>query len=88
MRTIADPALGSIVGLTVLAAMFVVIWFAGDSSAGANATEAEAEAPVLRSARTHRETVTRTAITPEQLRALQGRQHQPQNTDSRRSRQE
>ena len=73
MRTIADTALRSVVGLAVLAAMFVAIWVARDSGAraGVAATDADAKRPVLESARTHRDPVTRTSITREQLRELQ-----------------
>lgn len=83
MRTIADTALGSAVGLTVVAAMFLTIWAASDSSARVSATAAGAdtEMPALQSARTHRTPVTRTSITSEQLRALQGR---PQDTERNR----
>ena len=73
MRTIADTAIGSIGGLVVVAAMFVTIWLAGDSSARAGAAAADAaQAPAaLPSARNNRAPVTRTSITPEQLQALQ-----------------
>ncbi len=59
MRTIADTALQSVVGLVVLAAMFVAIWVARDSGAlaGVTATDADAKRPVLQSARTHRDPV-------------------------------
>ena len=77
MRTIADTALGSAVGLTVLAAMFLTIWAARDSSARATAAGAHSEVSALQSARTHRNSVTRTSITPEQLRALQEKRGQP-----------
>lgn len=75
MRTIADTALGSAVGLTVVAAMFVAIWVARDSSArvAVAAPGANAEASTLYSARTHRTPVTHTSITPEQVRELQGK---------------
>ncbi len=73
MRTIADTAIGSIGGLVVVAAMFVTIWLARDSSARAGAAAADAaQAPAaLQSARNNRAPVTRTSITPEQLQALQ-----------------
>jgi hypothetical protein len=73
MGTIADTAIGSAVGLAVVAAMFVAIWVAGDSSTRAGAAAADAtQAPAaLQSARNDRSPVTRTSITPEQLRALQ-----------------
>jgi hypothetical protein len=79
MRTSADTAFGSAVGLAVLAAMFIAIWAARDTNArvgtgtGAAALEANAQGPRLHSARTHRSPVTRTSITPEQVKALQGR---------------
>ena len=75
MRTIADTALGSAVGLTVLAAMFLTIWASRDSSARATASHvgAPSEVSTLHSARTHRDPVTRTSITPEELRALEGK---------------
>ena len=74
MRTIADTPLCSIVGLVVLAAMFLTIWLARDSSAGAATRPATAsmqtaaEPHSLQSARTHRGSVTHTSIPPEQLR--------------------
>ena len=75
MRTIADTALASAVGLTVLAAMFLTIWASRDSSA--RATESRLGAPsemsTLHSARTHRDPVTHTSIAPQELRALQGK---------------
>ncbi len=73
MGTIADTAIGSIGGLVVVAAMFVTIWLAGDSSARAGAAAADAaQAPAaLQSARNNRAPVTRTSITSEQLQALQ-----------------
>ena len=81
MRTIADTPLGSVMGLLVLIAMFIVIWLAGDSSAGAGASprqapasvESEAQPQALNSARTHRAPVTHTSIPPARLRELQGR---------------
>lgn len=75
MRTIADTAIGSAAGLAVLAAMFIAIWAARDSSArvGPPAKHAHAEAPPLYSARTDRAPVTHTSITPAQARALRGR---------------
>jgi hypothetical protein len=75
MRTIADTALGSAVGFVVLAAMFIAIWVARDSSARISVvgTQADAEAPLLYSARTHRAPVTRTSITPAQARAMRGK---------------
>ena len=71
MGTIADTAIGSILGLMVVAAMFVVIWVAGDSSAraGTAATQATQTQATLESARNHRSPVTRTSIAPEPLRA-------------------
>ncbi len=73
MGTITDTAIGSIGGLMVVAAMFVAIWVAGDTSAraGVAAAEATREPPALQSARNDRSPVTRTSIAPEQLRALQ-----------------
>lgn len=73
MRTIADTAIGSVVGLLVVAAMFVAIWVARDSSARASVAAADATQPptALHSARNDRAPVTRTSITPEQLQALQ-----------------
>ncbi|MEE9266955.1 MAG: hypothetical protein V3V86_09535 [Gammaproteobacteria bacterium] len=73
MRTIADTAIGSVVGLVVVAAMFVAIWVARDSSAraGVVATDATQAPTALHSARNDRAPVTRTSITPEQLQALQ-----------------
>jgi len=73
MGTITDTAIGGAVGLFVVAAMFVAIWVAGDSSARAGVAAAETtQAPAaLQSARNDRSPVTRTSITPEQLRALQ-----------------
>jgi hypothetical protein len=74
MRTIADTPLCSIVGLVVLAALFLTIWVARDSSAGASPHAASASAhtatepPPLQSARTHRGPVTHTSVPPEQLR--------------------
>jgi len=74
MRTIADTPLCSIVGLVVLAALFLTIWMARDSSAGAGARAASASAHTaaepspLQSARTHRGPVTHTSVPPEQLR--------------------
>jgi hypothetical protein len=76
MRTIADTPLCSIVGLVVLAALFLTIWVARDSSAGAGASPRAASAsvhtatepPPLQSARTHRGPVTHTSVPPEQLR--------------------
>ena len=79
MRTIADTPLGSVMGLLVLIAMFIVIWLAGDSSAGATprqaptSVESEAQPQALNSARTHRAPVTHTSISPARLRELQGR---------------
>ena len=73
MHTIADTALRSVVGVIVVAAMFGTIWLARDSGAraGVAATDADAQPPMLQSARTDRSPVTRTSITREQLRALQ-----------------
>jgi len=73
MRTIANTATGSVMGLAVVAAMFIVIWVAGDSSAGTDVATADAnEEPSGRqSARTARTPVTHTSITPGQLRQLQ-----------------
>jgi len=74
MRTIADTPLCSFVGLVVLAAMFLTIWLARDSSAGAatrpaaGSVQTAAEPQPLQSARTHRGPVTHTSIPPEQLR--------------------
>ena len=73
MRAIADTALRGVVGLVVLAAIFIAIWLARDSSArsGVVPAAASAKSTTLESARTHRVPVTRTSITPEQLRELQ-----------------
>ncbi len=71
MRTIADTAIGSVVGLVVVAAMFLTIWVAGNSSTRAGAAEATQAPTALHSARNDRAPVTRTSITPEQLQALQ-----------------
>lgn len=73
MRTIADTAIGSILGLAVVIAMFVAIWVARDSSARAGVAAANAtQAPTaLPSARNDRAPVTRTSSTPEQQQALQ-----------------
>ena len=71
MRTIADTAIRSAVGLLVVAAMFLTIWVAGNSSARAGAGDAKQAPAALHSARNDRAPVTRTSITPEQLRALQ-----------------
>ena len=73
MRTIADTAVGSVLGLAVVAAMFIVIWVAGDSSArtGVAAADTNEEPSGLQSARTDRAPVTRTSMSPEQLRQLQ-----------------
>ena len=75
MRTIADTALASAVGLTVLAAMFLTIWASRDSSARAAAAQMgpPSEMATLYSARTDRDPVRRTSITPQELRALQGK---------------
>lgn len=75
MRTISDTALGSAIGLAVLAALFVAIWVARDSSArvGVATVDVDAEAPLLQSVRTHRTPVTRTSVTPAQVRDLQAR---------------
>jgi len=70
MRRMAETTIGSAAGLLVLTAMFIAIWMARDSSAGAGIAEADAEPPALQSARVHRTPVTRTSITPEQLQAL------------------
>lgn len=73
MRTIADTAIGSVLGLAVVIAMFVAIWVARDSSARAGVAAAgTTQAPTaLPSARNDRAPVTRTSITPEQLQARQ-----------------
>ena len=79
MRTIADTPLCSVVGLVVLAALFLTIWMARDSSAGADAgaraasasAHTAAEPSPLQSARTHRGPVTHTSVPPEQLRQPQ-----------------
>jgi hypothetical protein len=73
MRTLADTALGSAVGLTVIAAMFVTIWVARDSSARAGSVQVEQDRTLLNSARTHREPVTHTSIAPRRVRAPQGK---------------
>ena len=56
MNTVAEMALRSVVGLLVIAAMFLTIWVARDSSADAAvaATQRQAESPELHS--THRPT--------------------------------
>ena len=77
MRTIADTPLCTVVGLVVLAALFLTIWMARDSSAGASPRAASASAhtavepPPPQSARAHRGPVTHTSIPPEQLRHAQ-----------------
>ncbi len=79
MRTIAETPLCSIVGLVVLAAMFLTIWVAKDSSAGAPLraapapVETTAQPQTLGSARTHRAPVTHTSIPPNRFRQLQGK---------------
>jgi len=73
MRTLADTALGSAVGLTVIAAMFITIWVARDSSARVGSVQVEQDRTLLNSARTHREPVTRTSIPRHRVRALQGK---------------
>ena len=75
MRGIAGAAVGSAMGLAVVAAMFFTIWVARDTSARASTTAADRQAKPseLWSARTHRSPVTRTAISPEQVRQLRGR---------------
>lgn len=73
MRTMAETTIGSAAGLLVLAAMFIAIWAARDSSAGAGIAEADAKPLALQSARAHRTPVTRTSMTPEQLQALRER---------------
>lgn len=73
MRTIADTALGSAIGLTVIAAVFIVIWIARDSSARTSVTPAEADRSLLNSARSDREPVTRTSVAPHRVRAMQGK---------------
>ena len=75
MNTATDTALRGAVGLLVLAALFITIWIARDSSARVGPVPphpvAEPAAPArLESARTHRSSVTRTAISPEELEAL------------------
>ena len=87
MRTIADTAVGSIVGLVVLAAMFTVIWIARDYSAGASTVPAPAPAPApapvaadaqtqaLQSSRRRRAPMMYTPISPAQLRELQEKKH-------------
>jgi len=79
MRTIADTPLCSVVGLVVLAAMFLTIWMAKDSSAGAApraapaSVETTAQPQALGSARTHRAPVTHTSIPPRRFRQSQGK---------------
>ena len=79
MRTIAETPLCSIAGLVVLAAMFLTIWMARDSSAGAApsaapaSVETTAQPQALGSARTHRAPVTHTSIPPERFRQYRGK---------------
>jgi len=75
MRTIAGTAVGSAMGLAVVAAVFLTIWVARDTSAraGTSADDTTTQSSKLWSARTHRSPVTRTSITPEQMRRLRGR---------------
>ena len=56
MGTRAETVLRSVVGLVVVAAVLIAIWVARDSSAraGIAAVNANAEPPLLQSARTHR----------------------------------
>jgi hypothetical protein len=85
MRTIADTAVGSIVGLVVLAAMFTVIWIARDYSTGASTVPAPAPAPApvaaeaqtqaLQSSRSRRAPMMYTPIPSAQLRELQEKKH-------------
>lgn len=72
MNTLTDTALRGLVGLVVLAALFVTIWAARDSSARVAHLPPAPDAGTipLESARTHRAPVTHTAITPEQLEGL------------------
>ena len=77
MNTIADTVLRGAVGLVVLAALFLTIWLARDSSARVgparpevNEESTQTQPARLNSARTHRAPVTRTAITPGQLEKL------------------
>ena len=81
MRTIADTAVGSIVGLVVLAAMFTAIWIARDSSAGASTAPAlapvatDAQTQALQSPRTRRAPLIYTPMSPAQRRELQENEH-------------
>lgn len=69
MNILTDTAIRGAAGLIVLAALFVTIWAARDSSArvGPVRPEQVVEPARLDSARTHRGNVTRTAIAPERL---------------------
>lgn len=73
-NTITDTVLRGAVGLVVLAALFLTIWLARDSSARVGPARpdlqeesTQVQPAQLHSARTHRAPVTRTAITREQL---------------------
>ena len=72
MNTMTDTALRGLVGLVVLAALYITIWAARDSSARVAPLPPapDVQGIPLDSARTHRAPVTHTAITPAQLQRL------------------
>ena len=73
MSILTNTALRGAAGLIVLAALFITIWAARDSSARVGPVRPEQvfEPAPLDSARTHRGNVTRTAIPPERLERLE-----------------